>query len=126
MKHHVMTVRFNFEIFLILLALLFATIGANFLPLGVLHFPVAMFFATVKAVLIILFFMHLKFSHRLNKIVVVSSFLFLGILLVLAMNDYVSRGWIRGTYDYLPTGGGYRQSQPVESTETGPAEGRPA
>ena len=124
MKHHVTTVRTNVEIFLILLALLFATIGANFLPLGDLHFPVAMLFATIKAVLIILFFMHLKFSHRLNKIVVVTSFLFLGILLVLAMNDYLTRGWMRGTSDYLPKGG--QLEHPVESTETGPTLPRPA
>lgn len=124
MKHHIMPVRTNVEIFVILLALLFATIGANFLPLGSLHFPVAMLFATIKAVLIIMFFMHLKFSHRLNKIVVVTSFLFLGILLVLAMNDYVSRGWFRTTIDYTPPGG--EATRPIESTGTGPELTRPA
>lgn len=123
MKHHIMPVRTNVEIFVILLALLFATIGANFLPLGALHFPVAMLFATIKAVLIILFFMHLKFSHRLNKMVVVTSFLFLGILLVLAMNDYVSRGWFRGNRDYLPVGG--VSTRPTESTSTGHGLTRP-
>ncbi len=120
MKHHVMPVRTNVEIFLILLALLFATIGANFLPLGVLHFPLAMLFATVKAVLIILFFMHLKFSHRLNKMVVVASFLFLGILLVLSMNDYLTRT----TKDVRQPGG--ELTRPIELTETGPRLTRPA
>ncbi len=123
MKHHVMPIRTNVEIFIILLVLLFATIGANFMPLGVLHFPVAMLFATIKAVLIFMFFMHLKYSHRYNKVVVVASFLFLGILLVFFMNDYVSRGWFRGYTDYLPVSG--VATRPTESTSTGAHLTRP-
>ncbi len=118
MKHHIMPLRTNIEIFVILLALLFATIGANFLPLGFLHFPVAMLFATIKAVLILMFFMHLKFSSRLNKMVVVTSFLFLAILLVLVMNDYFTRGWFRGNKDLAAPS--VKADSPIEASATGP------
>ena len=69
MKHHTATVRTNLYIFGALLALLFATVLAAYLPLGPLHFPVAMTISLAKAVLIALFFMHLAYTHRLNTVV---------------------------------------------------------
>ena len=58
MKQHVASVRTNIVIFVLLLVLLLATVGAAYLPLGPLHFPIAMTIAAIKAVLIVLFFMH--------------------------------------------------------------------
>jgi len=46
-----------------------------------------------KAVLVILFFMHVKYSTRLTWAVVVGSVFWLGILLVLTMSDYLTRAW---------------------------------
>jgi cytochrome c oxidase subunit 4 len=69
-----------------------ATVGAAQLPLGALHLPVAMAIATAKAALIMLFFMHLLYSHKLTAIISVASFLWLAIMVVLTLNDYLSRG----------------------------------
>ncbi len=91
-SQHVMPVRTNVTIFIILLVLLFATVGAAYLPLGALHVPFAMTIATAKAVLIVLFFMHLLYSHRLTMIISIASFLWLAIMIALTLNDYLTRG----------------------------------
>jgi cytochrome c oxidase subunit IV len=44
-----------------------------------------------KAVLVILFFMHVKYSTRLTKVVVVAGFFWLGIMLTITMSDYLFR-----------------------------------
>jgi len=93
MSHqHVMPVRTNIAVFVALLVLLVATVGASELPLGVWHLPIAMTIAVIKAALIMLFFMHLLHSHKLMMIVSVASFLWLGIMVVLTLNDYLTRG----------------------------------
>jgi cytochrome c oxidase subunit 4 len=91
MSRHIMPVRTNVSIFVALLVLLFATVGAAYLPLGVLHFPVAMTIAVAKAVLIVLFFMHLLYSGRLMMVVSVAGFVWLAIMLAFTLTDYLSR-----------------------------------
>ena len=91
-SQHVMPVRTNIAVFVALLVLLVVTVGAAYLPLGVLHVPIAMTIATIKAVLIVLFFMHLLHSHRLMMIVSVASFFWLAIMVALTLNDYLTRG----------------------------------
>ena len=66
MSGHVVPVRTNIAIFVALLILLFATVGAAYLPLESLHLPLALTIAAAKAVLIGLFFMHLYYSHQLD------------------------------------------------------------
>jgi cytochrome c oxidase subunit IV len=92
MTQHVMPVRTNIAVFVALLVLLVATVGAAYLPLGIMHVPVAMTIAVVKAALIMLFFMHLLHSHRLMMIVSVASFFWLAIMVALTLNDYLTRG----------------------------------
>jgi cytochrome c oxidase subunit 4 len=94
MKLHIATVRTNVVVFVALLVLLFATVGAAYLPMGPLHFPVAMLIATAKAVLIVLFFMHALYSHRLTLVISVTAILLLGIMIGLTLSDYASRGWL--------------------------------
>ena len=69
------------------------TVTAAFINLGALNFPVALGIAIVKATLVVLFFMHVKYSSKLVKLVVGVAFFFLGIMLTLTMSDYLSRGW---------------------------------
>jgi cytochrome c oxidase subunit IV len=92
MTQHVMPVRTNIAIFVALLVLLIATVGAAYLPLGVMHVPVAMTIAVAKAALIMLFFMHLLHSHKLMMIISVASFFWLAIMVALTLNDYLTRG----------------------------------
>jgi cytochrome c oxidase subunit IV len=90
-----MPVRTYVAVFIALLVLLIATVGAAFLPLGDLHFPVAMIIAVAKAVLIVLFFMHVLHSHRLTMIIALAGFLWLAIMLALTLSDYLSRDWLK-------------------------------
>jgi len=50
-----------------------------------------------KALLVILFFMHLRWGTRLTWVVVGSGFFWLLIMFSLTMSDYMSRGWVEGT-----------------------------
>jgi len=64
------------------------------IDLGPFNSVVALVIATTKALLVALFFMHLKdASERLLKLVVASTIFFLMILLFLTMTDYISRPW---------------------------------
>lgn len=94
MSQHVVPLRTNLMVFAALLVLLFATVGAAYLPLGHLHLAVALTIAVAKAVLIGLIFMHVYYSHRLTWIVSIASLLWLGILLALTLSDYLARAWL--------------------------------
>jgi cytochrome c oxidase subunit 4 len=63
------------------------------IELGMWNTPIALIIATVKAVLVILFFMHVIHSTRLTWVVIVGSFLWLGVLFVLTFADYLTRIW---------------------------------
>jgi cytochrome c oxidase subunit 4 len=80
-------------IFSALMVLTAVTIGVAFVDLGAFNFPVALAIAIFKGSLVVLFFMHVKYSSQLTKLVVTSAFFFLLILLWLTLTDYLSRGW---------------------------------
>lgn len=92
-EHHVMSVRENLIVFAILLALLFLTVAVAFVDLGTLGVPVAIGIAITKAVLIILYFMHVKFSNKLVWVFSGAAFYWLLILLA-TIGDYQSRDWL--------------------------------
>lgn len=94
MSQHILSVRTNFVIFAALMALLGATVGAAYIDLGRWNLPVAMAIATAKAVLILLYFMHVRFSHRLTWVFSGAAFLWLAIMLVLSLSDYTTRDWL--------------------------------
>jgi cytochrome c oxidase subunit IV len=77
-----------------LLVLTATTVGAAFVNLGPFNPVVALLIATIKATLVVLFFMHVKgASEKLTGAVVVSGFFFLAILLSLSLADYLTRAW---------------------------------
>jgi cytochrome c oxidase subunit 4 len=92
MSVHVTPVRTYVLVFLALLLGTAATLWAAFLDLGALNNLVALGIAIAKAVLVILFFMHVRHSTRLTAIVVASGFFWLLVLLVLTYSDYATRG----------------------------------
>lgn len=65
-----------------------------FMPLW-LNAPVALAIAVTKAVFVVLFFMHVKYSSRLTKLTVASGFFAFLILVALSLSDYISRAWGR-------------------------------
>ena len=93
MSGHVSPKSTYYAIFGALMVLTGVTVGVAFIHLGRLNFPVALAIAVTKATLVILFFMHVKYSPRLTWAVVIGSVFWLGILLVLTMGDYLTRGW---------------------------------
>ena len=81
------------------------TVAVAFVNLGSFNFPVAIGIAITKATLVILFFMHAKYSSKLTKLLVGTAFFVLLVLLTLTMTDYLSRGL--KTYPGGAGGSGY-------------------
>ena len=73
------------------------TVAAAEVDMGPLNNIVMLAIACTKALLVILFFMHVRWSSRLTWVVVASGFFWLLILFGLTMTDYMSRGWVEGT-----------------------------
>jgi cytochrome c oxidase subunit 4 len=94
-SEHVTPRRTYFAIFAALLALTFLTVAVSRIDLGRLNTIVAMTIAVSKAVLVVLFFMHLRYSTRLTKLVVVGGFMWLALMIGLTMADEVTRFWIQ-------------------------------
>lgn len=78
-------------VYVALLLLLGATIGAAYIDLGVWNSVVAVTIAVVKAVLVILFFMHVKYSGDLIRLYVLAGFFWLALLVGLTLADYLTR-----------------------------------
>jgi cytochrome c oxidase subunit IV len=93
-EHHIIPVPLYIKIFLWLMVLLVLTLVAAIPDLGRLNLPIALSIAIAKTVLIMMFFMHLKFSSSLVRIFGTAAFLWLIILFVLTLNDYWSRHWL--------------------------------
>ena len=112
---HVAPKSMYYTIFLLLMVLTAVTVFAAFTNLGILNFPVAISIAITKATLVVLFFMHAKYSSRLTQLFVGMSFFFLLILLTLTMTDYLSRGL--KTYPGGAAGAGYAPPSAAPSHE---------
>ena len=92
---HVLSVKLYTAIFGALLVMTLATAGAAFIDLGGnLNTVVAMLIAACKALLVILFFMHVRYSSRLTWVFVGAGFFWLMILLSLTLADVLSRRWL--------------------------------
>ena len=90
---HVISARTNWVIYLLLMGLLVLTIAVAYVDLGPFGVPVALTIATVKAVLILLYFMHVRYSNKLVWIFSAATIYWLLILLALSFNDFWARGW---------------------------------
>lgn len=76
-----------------LLVLTFATYEAAMLNLGPWHTLVALGIAAIKAILIVLFFMHARYSTGITRVVIGGGVLWLGILIAGTLDDVLTRGW---------------------------------
>ena len=70
------------------------TVAVAFVNLGSFNPVVALGVAALKATLVILYFMHVKYSSRLTKLVVVLSLFFVAILFAETLMDYATRGFL--------------------------------
>src|SRR5438552_18723437 len=94
MSEHVVPTRVYYTIFGILMLCTYLTVQIAFFDLGPLNIVAALVIAVFKATLVILFFMHVKYSSRLTWAVVLGSVFWLGILLSLTFSDYLTRAWL--------------------------------
>jgi len=94
MSGHIVSIKTYFGIFAALMILLGITVWVAFQPLGMFNIWVAMTIAVVKMVLVILYFMHLRYSYKLIWVVAAGGFIWLVLLLVGTYADYLSRFWI--------------------------------
>lgn len=62
--------------------------------LGKFNIVVALAIATVKAALVVLFFMHARYGSRRTQLVVIAGIFWLAIMLALTLTDYLSRSWL--------------------------------
>lgn len=93
--HHIVSPMMYLAIFGVLLVGTLLTVGASLVPLGPFNAAVAIGIACTKAVFVVLFFMHVKYSSRLVKLTVASGFFTFLILVFMSLSDYVSRAWGR-------------------------------
>jgi cytochrome c oxidase subunit 4 len=94
MSEHVSSLKLYIGIWLALLAGTLLTVIAAGFDLGPFNAVVALTIATIKATLVVLFFMHVKYAHeKLTKVVIISALFWLAILLALSMADYTTRLW---------------------------------
>ena len=90
-EQHIVPKSTYYLIFALLMLGTAITVAVAYLDLGPLNTVVALTIACTKATLVVLFFMHVKYSSRLTWVVVFGSVFWLFILLALTYNDYLTR-----------------------------------
>ena len=91
MSEHIVPKSTYYTIFALLMLGTAITVAVAFFDLGALNTVVALAIACAKATLVVLFFMHVKYSTRLTWAVVAGSVFWLLIMLALTFNDYLTR-----------------------------------
>jgi cytochrome c oxidase subunit 4 len=93
MSGHVVPARTYISVFLALLALTGLTTGVAYLDLGPVNTIVALAIAVAKMLLVILFFMHVKYSSGLTRLIILVGFFWFAILVALTLSDELTRNW---------------------------------
>jgi cytochrome c oxidase subunit IV len=94
MSQHIVARQLYYQVFAALLGLTLLTVGIAFLDLGPLNAIIALVIAIAKALLVILFFMHLRYSSGLTWIVVGAGVFWLLLLITITVSDYLRRDWL--------------------------------
>ena len=79
-----------------LLVLLVISLGLRLFHLGIVESVLLLVIAGIEAIVVLLFFMRVQASSKLIWLFASGGFLWLGILLVFVISDYISRSWWRG------------------------------
>ena len=95
MSEHIVSLRVYFTVFLSLMVGTALTVWAGLQDFpGPLNVIVALTIAVIKAALVVLYFMHVRYSSRLIWVVFAAALFWLGILFALTFGDYWTRGWM--------------------------------
>jgi cytochrome c oxidase subunit IV len=97
MSEHVAPTSLYISVFLALMVGTGLTVLVAFYDLGFMNNVVMLTIACVKALLVVLFFMHVRWSTHLTWLVVAAGFFWLLIMFGITMSDYLTRGWIAGS-----------------------------
>ncbi|HUD21533.1 MAG TPA: cytochrome C oxidase subunit IV family protein [Acidobacteriaceae bacterium] len=92
-SHHIVTPAQYALVFVSLLAGTALTVVAANIDLGVFNPIIALGIACTKAVIVILFFMHVKYQSHLIKATVAAGFFLFLVLITMTLSDYISRAW---------------------------------
>jgi cytochrome c oxidase subunit IV len=93
MSEHIDSIKTYVGVLVALLILTGVTTAVAYVNLRAFSVVVALTIAVVKMTLVALFFMHVRHSSRLTKLVLLSGLTWLAILLVLTLTDFATRGW---------------------------------
>lgn len=96
MSGHVVSLKIYFTIFFALMVLTAATVWASYVDLGRMNIVVALAIAIFKATLVILYFMHLRYSERLTWVMVATGITWLAVMIGLTLSDILTRAWVPG------------------------------
>jgi cytochrome c oxidase subunit 4 len=95
MSEHIVSIKVYLVIFLALMVGTALTVWAGLQDFpGALNVIIALTIAVVKATLVVLYFMHVRYSSHLIWVVFASAIFWLGILFALTLSDYWTRGWL--------------------------------
>jgi cytochrome c oxidase subunit 4 len=92
-EHHVVGPKTYLTILIALMVLTATTTGAAYIEMGVFNPIVALGIACLKAVLVILFFMHIRYSSKVMMLTVGAGFFTFLVLITMTLSDYISRNW---------------------------------
>ena len=89
---HIASVAFYVAVFVGLLLLTGLTVGQSYVDLGKLNIAIVILIATMKASLVVTFFMHLRWDNKFYTLIFLVSVLFIGVFFAYTMNDTETRG----------------------------------
>ncbi len=90
-SEHIVSVRTYLVIFTLLMVLTGVTTGVAYVDLGVMNVVIMLLIAFTKATVVVLYFMHVRFSSPLTKVFAAAGFAWLAILIALTMSDVLTR-----------------------------------
>jgi cytochrome c oxidase subunit 4 len=97
MSGHIAPKRLYYLVFAALMVGSILTVIVAKFDLGALNNIVMLSIACTKALLVVLFFMHVRWGSQLTWVIAGSGFVWLLLMFVLTLSDYMSRGWIQGS-----------------------------
>lgn len=97
MSEHIVSVKVYLMIFSALMVGTALTVWAGLQDFpGPMNVVIALTIAVIKATLVVLYFMHVRYSSRLIWVIFASALFWMGILFALTFSDYWTRGWFQG------------------------------
>ena len=96
MSEHIVPKKTYFAIFAALMIMTATTVFVATIDLGPMNIVAALVIAACKATLVLLFFMHVRYSPRIIFLIIFAGLLWLALLIALTLTDYLTRSWIPG------------------------------